>query len=380
MKRLAEEVSRDPDYQISVLAPEVADSPYEHRFGGIPVRRFRYWPIRKGQLLTQSSIRDQLIRYPWLMAQVPIFLIAEFFALRQEMRREPAAIIHAHWLFPQGCIAAFYKRFIRPSVRIVCTVHGSDVNVLRGAFFRAIHRWTMKVINAVIVVSPSLAENRLFSGHKNLKIISMGFDPIRPPQEEVEVVRETYDRGPILLFVGRLVPAKNLDKVIDAMPEVWKHNSEATLLIIGDGPFRKQYESQAARSDRPGRIHFLGSMPAQELAVFYAAADVLVAASSSEGFGLIFLEALSAGLPIVTTPVGIIPHLSNNAIHTFSLGAGPVQMATVINESLEHGTGPEPGEREELEARYGWRSVATQYLTVYREVAAKADSTGQHTI
>lgn len=368
VKRLAEEIAADPSFQISVLAPQVADMPFDKQFGLIRVHRFRYWFPRRSQLLTTGSIRDQIIRYPRLVMQVPFFLVAELWALVKLLRREPVDIIHAHWLFPQGFITALYKRFIRPSVRIVCTVHGSDVNVLRGTFFRAIHRWAIAMIDAVVVVSPSLAENPLFSGQKHPNIISMGFDPVRAPQEAVEIVRDMYDRGPLLLFVARLVPAKNLDTVIDAMPHVWKKMPGASLVIIGDGSFREHYAEQAARSDRPEQIHFLGNLPKNKLAVYYCAADVLVAASNAEGFGLIFLEALSAGLPIVTTSVGIIPTIASEAVFVFAKEDGPETIARVIEQALDRKQGMSREELEVLTRTYGWRTVADQYKDEYKNV------------
>ncbi|RMH19642.1 MAG: glycosyltransferase, partial [Acidobacteria bacterium] len=107
--------------------------------------------------------------------------------------------------------------------------------------------------------------------------------------------------GPRVLFVGRLRYYKGLDHLIDAMAEV-----EATLLVVGRGPLEGRWRARAAASPAAGRIHFLGDLDAGELPAIYAAADLLALPSTrrSEAFGVVQLEAMAAGTPVITTELG----------------------------------------------------------------------------
>ena len=109
---------------------------------------------------------------------------------------------------------------------------------------------------------------------------------------------------PTLLFVGRLSYYKGVEYLIDAMADV-----EADLLVVGDGERREALERRARERGVDGQVSFLGRVPDETLAACYAAADVFVLPSvePSEAFGVVQLEAMAAGLPVVNTdlPTGV---------------------------------------------------------------------------
>lgn len=105
------------------------------------------------------------------------------------------------------------------------------------------------------------------------------------------------ERVPLLVFVGRLAPEKNLELLLGAFREVAQAAPEARLLVIGDGPSRAALEARAVGA----AVHFLGSVDNAALPPYLVAADVFVTASVSEtGSPLAHLEALAAGTPVVT--------------------------------------------------------------------------------
>src|SRR5262249_26291664 len=105
--------------------------------------------------------------------------------------------------------------------------------------------------------------------------------------------------GPRLLFIGRLVPYKGVDVLVDAMASV----PNATTLILGDGPLRGDLETRAAASGVSGRVRFLGALPDSEVVAHLHACDtfVLPSVTRQETFGVAQLEAMACGRPVVST-------------------------------------------------------------------------------
>jgi glycosyltransferase involved in cell wall biosynthesis len=106
--------------------------------------------------------------------------------------------------------------------------------------------------------------------------------------------------GPLLLTVGSLIPGKGQREAIAAAELL----SEATLLIAGEGPDRGALETMIRERRLDGRVRLLGSRSPAEIAVLLSAADVMVLPTRSEGLANVWVEALSAGTPVVTSDVG----------------------------------------------------------------------------
>ena len=114
----------------------------------------------------------------------------------------------------------------------------------------------------------------------------------------------------MILFVGRLVEKKGVHNLLAAMQRVLKSSPKATLVLVGDGTQRHDLERMAERLEIAGSVRFLGKLPHEQLPEYYAAADLFVGPSvvdrsgDTEGLGVVFIEAASAGLAMVGTSVG----------------------------------------------------------------------------
>ena len=109
--------------------------------------------------------------------------------------------------------------------------------------------------------------------------------------------------GPLLLYVGRLSPEKNLAsfaEVLDLVPG-------ARLALVGDGPARSELEAALAHHLAEGRVHFTGFLRGEELAEAFASADLFVMPSKTETLGFVVLEAMASGLPVVAAHAGGLP-------------------------------------------------------------------------
>nr|WP_245999002.1 glycosyltransferase [Eilatimonas milleporae] len=107
-------------------------------------------------------------------------------------------------------------------------------------------------------------------------------------------------RGPVLLYVGWLIPRKRLDLVLAATAA----HTQVTTLIVGTGPDAGRLEKQTQALNIADRVYFLGAKKPAELAPLYSAADVLLLPSDREGWANVLLEAMACGTPVVTRDVG----------------------------------------------------------------------------
>jgi lipopolysaccharide/colanic/teichoic acid biosynthesis glycosyltransferase len=155
----------------------------------------------------------------------------------------------------------------------------------------------------IVVSSPALAGHApaLAPHRRRCEVIPFGLDLAAvtdaDSHEAVKAVRAEW-RGPVALFVGRLVAYKGVDVLLRALQEV-----EVAAVIIGDGPLRQSLQRQADALGVTARVFFLGSVDDAAVAAWYAACDVFVLPSvtRAEAFGLVQLEAMARGKPVIST-------------------------------------------------------------------------------
>ncbi len=171
--------------------------------------------------------------------------------------------------------------------------------------------------NEVIVLSEfSRGELRRHHGRNitTARLIPGGVDtqvfrPVEDPsgaRDELGLPRE----GPLLVTVRNLVPRMGLEVLLRAMPAVLLEIPEATLAIGGQGPLRKELEYLAETLGIHSRVRFLGYVEEERLSSLMSAADLFVLPTVlMEGFGLVTVEALACGTPVVGTSVGATPEI-----------------------------------------------------------------------
>jgi len=121
----------------------------------------------------------------------------------------------------------------------------------------------------------------------------------RPPLIDV---RDKYGIPPetkLLLFVGRLAKEKNVSFLLRVLRELLNKNYDVQLMFVGDGPERSQLEEEARGLEIEDRVIFAGALPREQLVDYYQQADLFVFASVTETQGLVVLESLAAGTPVV---------------------------------------------------------------------------------
>lgn len=217
-------------------------------------------------------------------------------------------VIDAHYFYPDGVAAAMLAReFDRP---LVVTGRGNDLTLLpryRGP--RAWLDWAMPRIDGMAMVCQALRDEvlaRFDVEPERVRVLRNGVDLKQfTPRPANDVRRRLGIQGPLILSVGHLIERKGHDLVIRALTEL----PRATLLIAGKGPLRRSLETLAGDLGVASRVRFLGPVPHEALPDYYTAADLLVLASSREGWANVLLESLACGTPVVATAVSGTPEV-----------------------------------------------------------------------
>lgn len=198
------------------------------------------------------------------------------------------------------------------------------------------------------------------------------FQPVPRPQARRKIGAAM--EASILLFVGRIAPEKGLDRLIGALGRLKRQPRLQVIIVGGEGrrdPGLRQMEALARNFGVAEHIRFVGRVEQPELPFFYSAADLLVLPSSYESFGMVALEALACGTPVVATPVGAMEELLRGGESGgISADFGVPSLADVIARTLDAGerrpVPPEAVRRSAL--RFSWPRVAADVLQIYKRM------------
>lgn len=265
-----------------------------------------------------SADEDQIVRVPTLftLGARREFRLANIFLarIRREVRRFKPEIIHLHhpiWLGSLGLWIA--HRLHVPAVYTYHTrlEHYAHFVPLPGALFRnlishALIKHFANRCDGVIVPTNSAEEYLRMIGVKSSVFVQpTGIDFDRFQAVKPEQVRELRDQlalgdRKILVSVSRLSNEKNIDFIIDAVARLRDQNAPAFhLLMIGDGHQRKRLQKRLDDLQLNDWMSFTGSVPPDDIALYYHLGDLFVFASKSETQGMVILEAMAARVPVV---------------------------------------------------------------------------------
>jgi glycosyltransferase involved in cell wall biosynthesis len=181
---------------------------------------------------------------------------------------------------------------------------------------RLIQKWVVR--NAHVVITPSEYLKNIIAGwgiaREKIKVIPNAvIVPEALPSKEEARSRLGLE-GVILLSAGRLVPWKGFRALIAMMAQIKNEVPEARLLIIGSGPEEEPLKAYVRDNELEGRVSFIGSVPRDTLWAYLAAGDIFLLNTAYEGFSHQLIEAMSAGIPVVTTAVGGNPEIIEDGI------------------------------------------------------------------
>jgi glycosyltransferase involved in cell wall biosynthesis len=256
--------------------------------------------------------------------------------------------------------------------------HGYTKTHFREHLYNRMDRLSLPTANRVITVCEAFARELAGAGVP-LERISVQHNSIRPETmpsaEDAQAVRAKFGiaKGePLVLAIGRLSSEKAHIDLLHAFHHLQNNDSKlnAKLLIVGDGPERERLEAAARSPGMAERVHFAGQI--SDVKPYYAAADLLVLPSHSEGSPYVLLEAMAAGLPIVATAVGGVPEMVKDEESALLVPPrDPQKMAAAIARVLKDA---ELARRLRLNAaaliatRYSPETYVRSLVEIYRRI------------
>lgn len=293
------------------------------------------------------------------------------FSLAASLVREfEPHVVNVHSLFFNTSVAGLLAaRAAR--VPCVATVHlGSleflkaHVKALARMYETTVGRWMLKQCACVIAVSELVARHAraLAGSERRIFVVPNGVD------KQVFRPRSRASTGTRLVYVGRLIQNKGVQYLLRAMPKILSVHPDASLQLVGDGPMRGYLERMANSLGISHAVAFLGIR--DDVPDILAEADVFIRPSLTEGMPLAVLEAMSAGLPVVATPVAGVVELVKHGENGLLVPPGdPAALADAVTQLLSdphrrRSMGSEA--RRTIERKYSWDRTAQETLAVFR--------------
>lgn len=345
---------------VQVLAPHDAGLPHTERWGGVGVTRFRYAPAglerlayRGGMLGAASALSGA--------ALVPGMLGAMSAAATRAARRLRPDVINAHWWFPGGLAGTIASA--ATGVPLVVTLHGSDVHLAGRAGWGAPARAVLGRAGAVVAVSHSLAAEAARLWGVPAERVGVARMPASIPDAGTPPTAAPPFPPLRIVFVGRLVPEKGLDVALRAMPLARAEGVDLRLDVVGDGPAGPALRALAAGLGE--RVSWAGALPRTEVGAHILAAHAVVIPSRREGLGLVALEALAHGRPVIASAVGGLVEVVQDGVDGVLVPPGnPAALAQALAQLP---LGVPVGAALD---RHRPETVAVEHLELYRTLVA----------
>jgi glycosyltransferase involved in cell wall biosynthesis len=294
-------------------------------------------------------------------------------------------IIHIHdWLTAPAGIASKHH-LDKP---LVSTVHSTEVGRVHDLrspdsyMIDGLEWWMTYEANKVILCSESVRGELLDHFHlppEKTMVIPNAIDVSEYDRNvDRKGVKRRYGIEPpekLVLFVGRLVPQKGVEYLIKAVPLINPRDSGVRFIITGDGWSKSHLENLAAAIGYSDQIRFLGFIPDSERVELTMSADVLVVPSVYEPFGIVALEGMAAGVPVVASNVGGLAEILENDLTGVLVYSGdPESMAQGVNRVLSdiaYSQWLTQNAKKKVQEAYSWEAIAKRTIEVYREACSR---------
>ena len=252
-------------------------------------------------------------RYP--LFEYPPYDLALAVRMHEVVRDHGLDLLHCHYAIPHATSAWIAKEMLRPTrpdIRVVTTLHGTDITIVgQDPSFAPITKFSIEKSDGLTAVSRYLQTETLTTfgcTACRIEVIHNFIDPdVYDRSRYASILDEQFDANNcVLMHISNFRPVKRVKDVIRVFARVVKR-IPSVLVMVGDGPDRGEAEAEARELGLHDKVFFLGKIDA--VAPLLAGADLFLLPSGSESFGLSALEALACGVPVVGTRAGGLPEV-----------------------------------------------------------------------
>ena len=350
---LSKELSR-LGHKIDVVTMGFGDLPPHERIDNIDIYRLNRFRRRQHMCGTVEMVRHDIAAVPFVLDLV---------------RRNNYDLNHTHFIFPDGLTALVARKLT--GLPYIITAHGSDVPKYNPDRFRIQHRLLAPVWKAIVndsarIVCPSNHLRGLLDARHHrarTSIIPNALDPGKFRHDRAKQNR--------VLMVTRMFPRKGVQKFLAAMRDTGI-SIEAN--IVGDGPYLETLRQMAAETNAKARFWGWLDNDSAELRELYETSSIFVFLSESENFPINLLEAMAAGMAIVTSAGSGCSEVVGNAALKVNPDSpaeiGDALRTLITDTDFARGLGAEA--RRRFDRCFTWPAVAKRYDGLYKEIVPEA--------
>ena len=370
---------RKAGVEVQVLAPTYKGLK-SHEIDGVRVNRFRYAPKNWEMLTHEEGAPSKMASKPWLQLLAIPYIINGFFKCISLCRKWKPDVIHAHWPFPHAYIALGAAKLFK--IPLVLNFHGAELLLIRKK------KWVRPLLKFAIGQAQAVFANSSFTAGKikALRAVDVEWSPYGTTLgssrfEEGSGASTMCTPHPItdkfkILFVGRHIERKGICYLIEAAKHLPADKFE--IRIVGIGDLTDKLKAQAAQYPH---VTFTGKLSPEALENEYRTANVFTLPAivdhkgDTEGLGVVLIEAMELGLPIVASNVGGIPDVVVDGVSGILVNEkDPEALADAFKRLA---TNPElvkqllTGARKRIEECFTWDGIIERQIAVYNKVCKK---------
>ena len=401
--------------QVQVLAPAYKGLK-SHEIDGVPVNRFRYAPANLEMLTHEEGAPSKMASKPWLQLLAIPYIISGFFKCLAICRKWRPDIIHAHWPFPHAYIALGAAKLFK--IPLVLNFHGAELLLIRKK------KWVKPLLKFAIGQAQAVFANSSFTASKikAIRNVDVEWSPYGTTLDERrgsagsptltrDERREAVEGGSLplapasasatpsprgdspktpephaingkfkILFVGRHIERKGICYLIEAAKYLPRDQFE--IRIVGVGDLTEELKKQAASMPpESAEIIFTGKLSPEELANEYKTANVFTlpaivdSKGDTEGLGVVLIEAMELGLPVVASNVGGIPDVVVDGVSGILVPEkSPEALASAFKKlSSDAGLVRDllAGAQKRIAERFTWDGIIERQVQAYEKCLKK---------
>jgi glycosyltransferase involved in cell wall biosynthesis len=281
----------------------------------VPLHRFHYiWPKRYHIMGHARAMEKDVRLRPLTYILLPFFISAGILTLWRVAKRLKAQVIYAHWVVPNGLVAACVAGLM--GIPFGVTLHGSDVFVSsRNRWLGIVARWILKRAAFITACSPDLKKGALELGaSKDIVLLPNGVNPsLFHPSLRSQICRDKFlptGKGILITTLGRLVLKKGFGNLITAMQKVIEQEPDVRLVLGGEGELKEELANQAANLGIHESVLLVGRIPWNQVPELLASSDIFClpsirdAAGNVDGLPTVLQEAMSSGVAVIASDIG----------------------------------------------------------------------------